>query len=74
MICPYCKTRYADFPKQDWELKGGSILPKNKRAEERRLKVFYSDEQVVCEDCKEIQDAEIHHQQVMQQFPVCQPV
>lgn len=57
MICPICKTRFADFPEEDFILDlpvppGRGIIARSKEAHERRMKVFWNDEERFCsEEC-----------------------
>ena len=55
MICPICKTRFADFPEEDYILDlpvppGRGIIARSKEAHERRMKIFESDEKRFCSD------------------------
>ena len=55
MICPICKTRFADFPEEDFILDlpvppGRGIIARSKEAHERRMKVFWNDEERFCSD------------------------
>jgi len=60
MTCPICHTRFAPFPKNDFILDlpappGKGIIAKSKEACERRMKVFWSNEERFCSDeCSEI--------------------
>lgn len=60
MIYPICKTRFADYPEEDYILDlpappGKGIIAKSEEAHERRMKVFCSDEERFCSDeCSEI--------------------
>lgn len=52
MICPICKTRFADYPEEDYTINKKGIIPKNKKAHERRMKVFENNEERFCsEEC-----------------------
>lgn len=48
MICPLCFCRYAPFPKKDFKVAKNKISTKNSAAEERRVKVFYSNNVQPC--------------------------
>lgn len=50
MICPICKTRFADFPKEDYNINKKGIIAKSKEAHERRMKVFENNEERFCSD------------------------
>ena len=52
-ICRYCKMRYAEYPPEDYILDlpsppGKGIIPKNDEAYERRMNVFWNDEEGDC--------------------------
>jgi len=57
MICSVCKTRFAGFPDEDFILDlpappGKGIIARSKEAYERRMKVFWSNEERFCsEEC-----------------------
>lgn len=53
MICPVCKKRYADFPKEDFILTDYGFEPKNDLAEKTRKMVFDANNEEICLDCKE---------------------
>ena len=54
MICPICKTRFANYPEEDYIIDDNGIIPKNDRAYWRRMRVFDSDEKQFCsEECSE---------------------
>jgi len=48
MICPVCKTRFADYPEEDYDISDNGIIVKKEGAYERRMKVFESDEEGFC--------------------------
>jgi hypothetical protein len=48
MICSKCGIRYADFPESDFKFVNGGLLPNAKDADEKRLKVFESNEIGYC--------------------------
>ena len=50
MICPICKTRFADYPKEDYTINKNGIIAKSKEAHERRMKVFENNEERFCSD------------------------
>ena len=55
MICPICKTRFADFPKEDFILDlpappGDGIAANRPDAHERRMNIFWNDEERFCSD------------------------
>ena len=66
MICAWCKQRYAVYPEEDYVLDllappGKGIIAKSKEAHERRMKVFWNDEERFCSDeCSDVflQDCE----------------
>ena len=49
-ICPICRTRFADFPEQDFTINEDGIIAKSKEAHECRMKVFWNDEKRFCSD------------------------
>ena len=51
MICVVGNHRFADFPKTDFFIRKGSIIPKDEKAEERRKKLFESDDPGNCGCC-----------------------
>ena len=54
MICPICKTRFADYPEEDYIIDDNGIVAKSKEAHERRMKIFDSNEEQFCSDeCSE---------------------
>ena len=56
MICRTCNCRFAPYPQEDFKfIKEIGFVSKTKDAEEKRHKVFESNERNVCEQC--IQDA-----------------
>lgn len=55
MICPICKTRFADFPQRDFIVVKGNIIERREGANERRVKSFETDEERFCSDeCSDI--------------------
>jgi len=67
MICRNCGDKYAPFPKEDFnyvEIHNHLGLhvhfePKNKKAEERRKRVFDSNTKGFCsEECEQVYNAE----------------
>lgn len=51
MICPICKTRFADFSEDDFTvIPEGCIIERKEGANERRMKVFESNEERFCSD------------------------
>ena len=56
MICRTCNCRFAPYPKKDFKfIKEVGYISKTENAEEKRHKVFESNDRAVCEQC--IQDA-----------------
>ena len=54
MICPICKTRFADYPEEDYTIDDNGIVAKSKEAHERRMKIFDSNKERFCSDeCSE---------------------
>ena len=52
MICPVCKIRWADFPKDKFEIKdNGDIIPLTPDAEKLRKAEFDSNNKRLCDDC-----------------------
>ena len=52
MICPFCKTRHAPFPEEDFEVTEKGFVPKNLDAERKIKEVFDSDEEQECTMCE----------------------
>ena len=48
MICPICKTRFADFTEEDYTINEEGIVAKSDEAHMRRMKMFESDEERFC--------------------------
>ena len=54
MICPVCKTRFADYPEEDYTIDDKGIVAKSREAHERRMKIFDCNEERFCSDeCSE---------------------
>jgi len=54
MFCPYCKTQWADFPKEDFNFNPKfGITAKSEGARQRRLKKFNSNEELLCPCCRD---------------------
>lgn len=74
MICPVCKTRFADYPEEDYILDlpappGKSIIAKSDDAYERRMKVYENNEERFCSDkCAEIFFEETQASQIEQEL------
>lgn len=60
MICPICKTRFADFSEEDYILdlpapSGEGIIARSDDAWVRRLRVYWNDDERFCSDeCSDI--------------------
>lgn len=53
MFCPYCKTKWADFPKEDFDFSPNwGIKAKSEQAGLLRLIQFNSEEEASCPDCR----------------------
>jgi hypothetical protein len=49
MICPVCRTRWADFPEEDFDfIEGKGFIPRNDDAVKRRKRTFDSNEIKYC--------------------------
>jgi len=53
MICPNCKTRWADFPPEDFLFTRKGIEPKHNDAEAKRREAYDSDEKALCLNCQD---------------------
>lgn len=51
MICSNCKTRWADFPKEDFTIDKRGILPNTPETTVKREGNFNSDKIQCCPDC-----------------------
>jgi len=69
MMCQHCKTRWADFPKEDYDFPPDpnnpglilGIISKTKEAGEHRIAKYNSDEQQPCPTCLgELAAAHLH--------------